>query len=483
MKFLYIKIDSRIFIFILFCLIALWGIFFIKVYPELFQIYPELQKTKLFQVQPNDFLKIVFNYPISKNSFDFFEDFSIEPEIKGDIIFQDRFIPGFYKTIVFKPRIPFNLSSVYNITLKNLRSIYGTRLTNYTFSFITISPPKIKSTFPEDKSQGVPINSDLKVILSHPNKFFNFEFSLNPEAEFEVLTNQEKSVYILRPKQKLRQFTDYILNIATYYNFGSKSQNRGIYKKGLINTKKISFKTKKPLEIVEIIPKDGQDKVSTEQGIEITFSRKVNYKSVEKHLIISPQIKAEFIWQDRKLYLFPYQPFKEDTTYEIKLTSGILGYKDGSYLEKEIVSRFKTRPKFPEKVISKVEVTPQITEGKYIDIDLASQTLTIFEDGKSLGKYKVSTGKYSMPTPKGSFTILNKIKRAYSSSYNLWMPYWMAFTKMGHGIHELPEWPGGIKEGESHLGIPVSHGCVRLGVGPAERVYHWADIGTPVIVH
>ena len=59
------------------------------------------------------------------------------------------------------------------------------------------------------------------------------------------------------------------------------------------------------------------------------------------------------------------------------------------------------------------------------------------------------------------------------------MPFWMQFTGMGHGIHELPEWPGGYKEGAAHLGIPVSHGCVRLGIGPAQTVYNWADKGTP----
>jgi len=63
------------------------------------------------------------------------------------------------------------------------------------------------------------------------------------------------------------------------------------------------------------------------------------------------------------------------------------------------------------------------------------------------------------------------------------MPYWMAFTGAGHGIHELPEWPGGAKEGAGHLGIPVSHGCVRLGVGPAGTIYGWANIGDAVYVH
>lgn len=126
----------------------------------------------------------------------------------------------------------------------------------------------------------------------------------------------------------------------------------------------------------------------------------------------------------------------------------------------------------------------QKTTGKYIDINLRSQVMTIFENGNALDAYIISSGKRGLETPKGEFAIQNKADRPWSKKYGLYMPYWMAIVPSGlFGIHELPEWPSGYKEGENHLGIPVSHGCVRLGVGPAERVFEWADIGTPVIIY
>ncbi len=67
-----------------------------------------------------------------------------------------------------------------------------------------------------------------------------------------------------------------------------------------------------------------------------------------------------------------------------------------------------------------------------------------------------------MDTPVGNFKVIAKAKRPWSKKYGLYMPWFIQFTYDGHGIHELPEWPGGYKEGASHLGIPVSHGCVRL---------------------
>ncbi len=87
-----------------------------------------------------------------------------------------------------------------------------------------------------------------------------------------------------------------------------------------------------------------------------------------------------------------------------------------------------------------------------------------------------------MPTPTGTRFIQSKHPMAWSAKYGLYMPFWQSIGG-GYGIHELPEWPSGYKEGEDHLGIPVSHGCVRLGVGPAQTVYNWTEIGTPVYIH
>jgi len=121
--------------------------------------------------------------------------------------------------------------------------------------------------------------------------------------------------------------------------------------------------------------------------------------------------------------------------------------------------------------------------GKVIEVNLSQQQLIRWENGTMKDVKKVSTGKRTMPTPTGVFKIRNKIPLAYSRRYRLYMPYWMAFTSAGHGIHELPIFRNGRREGANHLGRPVSHGCVRLGVGDAKEVYAWAVVGTPVVIH
>ena len=120
---------------------------------------------------------------------------------------------------------------------------------------------------------------------------------------------------------------------------------------------------------------------------------------------------------------------------------------------------------------------------KRVEINTGAQELSYFLGGVRLGTFPVSSGKPGMHTPKGHFWIDNKAPRAWSAAWRLWMPYWMSLQNGYFGIHELPEWPNGAKEGEDHLGKPVSHGCVRLGVGPAEFLYNWAPIGTKVFIY
>lgn len=127
-------------------------------------------------------------------------------------------------------------------------------------------------------------------------------------------------------------------------------------------------------------------------------------------------------------------------------------------------------------------------EGKYIEIDLSLQRLNIMEGNNHIGRYAISSGKWSTPTPIGEFTIQNHIRTAWSNRFKLYMPFWMAIKKEsgtyeGYGLHGLPYWPNGAKEGVNHIGNPASHGCVRLGPGDDEFLYNWAENGTRVIIH
>ena len=129
---------------------------------------------------------------------------------------------------------------------------------------------------------------------------------------------------------------------------------------------------------------------------------------------------------------------------------------------------------------------PALAEGARLDVslrvNLSSQTLDYLLNGYVWKSFPISSGKASTPTPTGEFKVNNKIKKAWSQTYGLWMPYWLGLNAGSIGIHELPIWPNGYREGENHLGTPVSHGCIRLGLDAASYIYDRIPVGTTVLI-
>lgn len=125
--------------------------------------------------------------------------------------------------------------------------------------------------------------------------------------------------------------------------------------------------------------------------------------------------------------------------------------------------------------------------GKKIVINLSKQQVVLYEKGRIVSIRKISSGKRSTPTPVGEFAIRNKITTAYSKPYRLYMENWMAFSNDGsYGLHSLPYWKtksgGKLYEGASHIGTPVSHGCIRQTLADSKSLFDWAPIGTPVSI-
>jgi hypothetical protein len=152
-------------------------------------------------------------------------------------------------------------------------------------------------------------------------------------------------------------------------------------------------------------------------------------------------------------------------------------------------------------------VAAQTAPAKAILINRLTQQGEMLEQGFVVATLPISTGRAGYTTPAGEYTIMNHHENAYSSGYDLWMPYWMAIVSAqrgyrGYGIHGLPYWrvnparyeegkiyPGGrlytqgrLYEGYSHLGTPMSHGCIRFDVRHASILFNWAPNGTPVTI-
>ncbi|HHX58172.1 MAG TPA: L,D-transpeptidase [Candidatus Moranbacteria bacterium] len=260
-----------------------------------------------------------------------------------------------------------------------------------------------------------------------------------------------------------------------------------------VEDKQFSFNSPQTPMLKNVEPKDGANEIEYNTKIIFDFDKPV-HPDFFLEVMIDPLTGFDYSFNSERdrLEVSPQEPMPKATKYELSLKMTHKEHSDfakelyrGSFVTKvppQIVYAYH-KDGTPTKIEERAEhIDPVIKKGRYVHIDLSSQSLTIFQDGVDKGTYKVSTGKRGMDTPIGTHKVLIKAKRPWSNKYKLFMPWFIGFTNQSHGIHELPEWPGGIKEGANHLGIPVSHGCVRLGVGPAKKVYDFVEIGTPVVI-
>lgn len=99
-----------------------------------------------------------------------------------------------------------------------------------------------------------------------------------------------------------------------------------------------------------------------------------------------------------------------------------------------------------------------------IDVDKATQEMTVFVDGMQRYSWPVSTGMSGYSTPSGSYTPTSMNEIWYSKQWdNAPMPHAIFFTKKGHAIH------GSLDT--KHLGSAASHGCVRISPANATTLY------------
>jgi len=107
-----------------------------------------------------------------------------------------------------------------------------------------------------------------------------------------------------------------------------------------------------------------------------------------------------------------------------------------------------------------------------IIVSVPEQMLYVYRNGVRIGRSTVSTGKPGHSTPTGVFTILEKEVHHRSNLYHSApMPYMERVTWGGVALHagQLP-------------GYPASHGCVRLPMDFAEKLYTVTQRGTTVTI-
>ncbi len=131
----------------------------------------------------------------------------------------------------------------------------------------------------------------------------------------------------------------------------------------------------------------------------------------------------------------------------------------------------KTRTSFKFDPPAKKPANPAAVQVK---MSTKAQRLYVVEGDEVLLATPICVGTASTPTPAGTFPIQAKVaqrRRASSPGAGYPMTYWMQFYSPAYGMH----W-GFVKP------YPSTHGCVRLPLNSARKIFDMVRVGTKVNV-
>jgi lipoprotein-anchoring transpeptidase ErfK/SrfK len=107
-----------------------------------------------------------------------------------------------------------------------------------------------------------------------------------------------------------------------------------------------------------------------------------------------------------------------------------------------------------------------------IAISINQQNMKIYDANGFFAETPISTGMRGHPTPMGVFSVIAKEKLHHSNIYSgAPMPFMQRITWSGIAIHAgvLP-------------GYPASHGCIRMPMAFAVKMYGWTKMGARVVI-
>ena len=144
----------------------------------------------------------------------------------------------------------------------------------------------------------------------------------------------------------------------------------------------------------------------------------------------------------------------------------------------------------PSYALTSKRLIPSVTTaGPVVIIDRGNYRLTWFKAGKRI-TFPIAVGTSDHPTPTGNYRVIEKQKNP------TWFPpdspwaaglgpvppgvsnplgtRWIGTSAPAIGMHGTPQ--------SGTIGSRASHGCIRMYIHDAERLYELVDIGTPVYI-
>jgi peptidoglycan hydrolase-like protein with peptidoglycan-binding domain len=106
--------------------------------------------------------------------------------------------------------------------------------------------------------------------------------------------------------------------------------------------------------------------------------------------------------------------------------------------------------------------------GKHVEFDWSRQVLALLRGSRPQIVLHTSSGAPSTPTVFGKYRFYRK-----HPGYNAKGMYYSVYFVGGYAIHGFSPVPT----------YPASHGCLRIPIPTAKRVYGWVSLGDPIYTY
>ncbi|TYP56722.1 L,D-transpeptidase family protein [Thermosediminibacter litoriperuensis] len=216
-------------------------------------------------------------------------------------------------------------------------------------------------------------------------------------------------------------------------------------------------------KVVSTAPRDGENNVMPYTVLTVNFDQEMQEVSIKvNHMTGDVRVNgktAEFK---------PHSVFLPGKSYEVTVQGRSV------YGEKMKPYNFKF-------------VTADMGDRLWVEVNLRSlQKVVVYRGGKIVKTMLASGGRPGpeTETPLGYFTIKDRGARFWSERFGQGAFYWVRI-KDNYLFHSMPrdrDW-NIIGEEYEKLGIPASHGCIRLKDEDAKWFYENIPEGTLVIIH
>ena len=194
-------------------------------------------------------------------------------------------------------------------------------------------------------------------------------------------------------------------------------------------------------------------------------------------------LKSKFVtYEGKRYYASKNYSLKKKTFFKVK-NKYYYAKKDCAIARKAF--KYKGRTVKPNKKTGAISVKAYKKLKKntrtFIRVDISSQSIVFYKNGKVKVRGSVVTGKNSTPTPTGTYKIRSKAKNVHliGDDYDVLVHFWMPFIGNSYGLHDAP-WRSAF--GGHIYPAGGSHGCINLPYNVAAKIYKYAPVGTKLIV-